>query len=110
MRWRSSVPCRKATSEARSHPGSAPLDECAVTALADEGAVANDRAAADEDRPNGALHLEALVRRVVARVVEVLGADRPAGGWVEEDDVGVAADLDRALPIEAEQAGRRRRE
>ena len=36
--------------------------------------------------------------------------DRPPRGRVEEDEVGVAADLDRALPVQAEQAGRRRRQ
>ena len=54
--------------------------------------------------------VEALVRRVVAGVVEVGGADRPARRGVEQDEIGVAPDLDGALAREAEQAGRGRGE
>ena len=78
--------------------------------VADEGAVADDRAAADEDRADRAGDLEALVRRVVAGVVQVGGADRSPRGRVEQHEVGIAPDLDRALAREAEQARRRRRQ
>ena len=122
-RTRRSSPSTRCSSDGARRPGTgrspggdrvssvdrATLDEPAEAALADEGAVADDGPAADEDRPDRSRDVEALVRRVVARVVEVGGPDRPAGGRVEEDEVGVAADLDRALPAEAEQAGRRRR-
>ena len=53
------------------------LDEPTEPALTDEGAVADRRLAADEDRADGPRDLDPLVRRVVARVVEVGGADRP---------------------------------
>ena len=59
---------------------------------------------------NGAADLETLVRRVVARVVEVGGAQRSPGLGIEDDDVGVAPDLDRALAGEAEPCRRGRGE
>ena len=80
---------------ARRSPGAAPPDE---------GAVADHRPAADEHVAHRALDGQALVRRVVARVVEVGGADRPPGGRVEQDEVGVATDLDRALRARARTA------
>ncbi len=54
--------------------------------------------------------LEALVRGVVARVVEVRGTDRAARGRVEEHDIRVTPDLEGTLRCEAEPSGRRRRE
>ena len=53
------------------------LDEPPEPALTDEGAVADDGGAPDEHGPDGPGDLEPLVRRVVARVVEVGGTDRP---------------------------------
>ena len=53
---------------------------------------------------------EALVRRVVAGVVQVGGAQGPSGGRVEEHEVGIAAGLDGALARQAEQPRRRGRE
>ena len=41
-------------------------------------------------------------------MVEVCGADRAAGRWIEQDDVGIAADLDRALRRQSEPARRGR--
>ena len=69
----------------------------AEAASADERAVADDGSAAEEDGADGTVHLEALVRRVVARVVEVGGADRPPSGRVEEDDIGILASFGRAF-------------
>src|SRR5207237_4841807 len=86
----------------------ASLDEAAVAALADELPIADDGATADEHRSNGALHLEAFVRCVVAGVMEVGGAEGSAGRGIEEHQVRIATDLDRALPGEPEEAGRRR--
>ena len=83
---------------------------CPKPRVPDEGAVADDGAAADEDGADRAGELEALVGRVVARVVEVGGAQRAPRRRVEQDEVGVAAGLDRALALEPEQAGRRRRQ
>ena len=84
-----------------------PLDECPHRG-SDERPGADDRPSPDEDVAHGALDRDALVRRVVARVVEVRGADRPPGGRVEQDEVGVPADLERALAREPEPTGRRR--
>ena len=66
--------------------------------------------AADEDDADRARDRQALVRRVVARVVEVGGPDRPARRRVEEHEVGVLADLDRTLVGQPERARRGRRE
>ena len=63
----------------------------------DEATRTDDVAAADEHIADRAGDDEALVGRVVARVVEVGGVDRAAGGRVEQDDVGVATDLEGAL-------------
>src|SRR3954469_1715416 len=81
----------------------ASLDEAAVAALAGEGAVPDHCGAPHEYRANGAADLEALVRGVVARVVEVGGAEGAAGCGVEQDDVGITAGLDGALPGQAEE-------
>ena len=52
----------------------------------------------------------ALVGRVVAGVVEVGRADRAPGSGIEQHEVRVAPDLDRALHGHPEQARRRRRQ
>src|SRR2546422_9549211 len=55
----------------------------------------------------GALHLEALEDVPVAARVMGLGAPRPDRPRVVDDEIGVGADRDGALPrIEAEDAGR----
>src|SRR5438093_6758046 len=86
--------------------GGSTLDEAAEAALADEGAVADHRAAAHEDRADGAGYVEALVGRVVAGVVEVAGPKGSAGGGIEQDEVRVAPQLARPLALQAAESGR----
>src|SRR5258707_14757105 len=84
------------TSRRGSAAGRRSFHEPAVAALTDEGPVAYHRPAAQEDRADRAAQLEAFVRRVIARVMEVGGAKGPPRCRVEEHEVGVAADLDCA--------------
>ena len=78
-------------------------------ALSHECPVADHGPAAHEDRPHGAPRRRGL-RRACSRSC---GGGRPRArsvrSGVEEHDVGIAADLDRALALQPEQPGRRGR-
>src|SRR3990172_5874605 len=90
--------------------GRRPLDETTVAARPDPLAVADDDRAAAHHDVRRALDLAALVARVVD--VHVVGgcADRAPAVRVVDDDVGIGADRDRALPrVHPEELGRRRR-
>src|SRR4051812_13236338 len=100
---------RSITGAASSCVDKSALDESAVPAVADGCAVADDRATANEDAPDGTLDLDTLERREVARVVQVGLPDRAPRGRVEEEEVTVPANLDCALPRESEAPCRRRR-
>jgi hypothetical protein len=76
------------------------------------GCIPNRAAVAEEDELRRTGHLGALVEVVVDPRLLGVGGDRDAPLRVEDDDVGVGADGERALPrIEAEQLrGIRRQE
>src|SRR5207249_7689755 len=76
------------------------LEQAGATA-SDEPASLDDGLTTDKDVPYGARRLQAFEWRVVARVVQVAGADGPARRRVEDDQIGIAADLERALVREA---------
>src|SRR5450759_3412448 len=80
-----------------------PFHEAPESAPADERAVAHDEGPADDGRADRPAYHAALEWRVVARVVEVVRADRAARPWVEQDDVRVEAHRQRALRREPEQ-------
>ena len=87
------------------------LMNCPWPGLARELVAVDDHRAADDHRLGNAGHLDALEQVVVARRVVGLDRDRLLLRGVEDDDVGVAADRDRALArIEAEQLRRVGRE
>src|SRR4029077_14184074 len=77
------------------HRLEATLHEPPEPPLADEPAIPDDERSPDDRRPDAARDPEALVRGVVTRVVEVGSPERPPDPWIEQDEVGIATDLDR---------------
>src|SRR5690606_8047409 len=85
-------------------------EEPAAAGVADELAVPHGHLPAHRDDAGAAIDLHALEGAVVDVHLVRLGADRAAVRRVVDDDVGVRADGDRALPrVEAEELRRVRR-
>src|SRR5687768_13896956 len=111
-----SRPCRNAETWARRpcywscRGAGSPLQEVALARAALVLVVLDDHFAARQHRFRQPLDLHALKEAVVAVHVVRLRAERPLALVVEDDDVGVGADGDRALLREhAEHLRRRRR-
>ncbi len=88
----------------------ATLDEPAEAPATDERTGADDRPPAHEHVPHRARDSQPFVWRVVARVVEIGGADGPLRSRVEQHEVRVTSDLDRSLGPQSEPGGGRRRQ
>ena len=69
---------------------------------ADEVAVTDDELTTDERAHYAAGDGKAFVWGVVGGVVKLARLDRPSFAGIEDDDIGVAANLDRALVVQPE--------
>ena len=74
-----------------------PSDELPPAGMAGDAAMFEDNVAAGDRHAGPAGDAPAFEHVVVAGGVHLHGADGPRAVWVEDDDVGIGADRDRAL-------------